>query len=322
MVTGGLGFIGRNLVARLLEEGAKVTVVEKAGVDARELTKIPSYSEGSLQFFQTDILDQKAVESYLQGQEIVFNLAGHSGPLGSLEEPFTDLEINCQLALNLLEATRKISPRARVIFPSTRLVYGRPKQLPVDEHHPTDPITIYGVHKLAAEGYHRIYYQSYNLETVILRISNPFGPHKPASHHLYNIFNWFIDRAMQGEVLNIFEKGNQQRDYVYIEDLVEAFLLAATRKEAVGEIFNIGGKPIRFVDMAKKIVEIVGMGSIKHVSWPDDYRTVETGDYVSKINKAREVFGWSPKIPLEEGIRRTIEAFEDNRSTLGQLLRL
>jgi UDP-glucose 4-epimerase len=271
---------------------------------------------------QTDVQDAKAAESYLQEQEIVFNLAGHSGPLGSIDEPFSNLEINCRGALTLLETARRINPVARVVFPSSRLVYGRPERLPVDEHHATYPTTIYGVHKLAAEGYHAVYYRTYGLESVVLRISNPYGPHKPAAHHLYNVMNWFIDRAVQGETLTVFEEGAQRRDYLYVGDLVEAFLLAGTSDRAVGETLNIGGAPVRFVDMARCVVQVVGRGSVEHVPWPSDYRTVETGDYVSDTAKALEILSWKPRTPLEDGIRLTVEALADDRSILRRVLEL
>ncbi len=136
LIIGALGFIGRNLAARLLEAGAEVTMVDKAGADARELARVSGDSDGSLQLLQADVQDSKSAESYLQGQEIVFNLAGHSGPLGSIEEPSTNLEVNCRGALTLLDTIRRVSPSARVVFPSSRLVYGRPERLPVDERNP------------------------------------------------------------------------------------------------------------------------------------------------------------------------------------------
>lgn len=322
LVTGGLGFIGRNLVARLLEEGAKVTVVDRDGVDARRLAEVSGGAGGSLQLVIADIRDAKAAEGYIAGQEVIFHLAGHSGPLGSLEEPYTDLEVNCRGTLTLLEAVRKVSSEARVVFPSSRLVYGRLQRLPVREDHPTNPITIYGAHKLAAEAYLRIYYRSFGTRTTVIRASNPYGPHVPAPHHRYNILNWFIDRAMRGEELTVFGEGVQLRDYLYVGDLVEAFLLAATREEAVGDVFNIGGAPVQFVHMAKMVVKTVGQGSVKHALWPNDYKRVETGDYVSDTGKARNILGWQPKVSLEEGIQRTVEAFDDNESTLGRLLKL
>lgn len=322
LVTGGWGFIGRNLVARLLEEGAEVTVVDRDVVDARRLAEISERANGKLQFVLADICDAKAARGYVADQKVIFHLAGHSGPLGSLEEPFTNLEVNCLGTLTLLEAIRKESPKAVIVFPSSRLVYGIPQRLPVKEDHPTEPITLYGLHKLAAEGYLRVYHRHYGISMLIFRASNPYGPHVPTPHHRYNILNRFVDLAMQGKELTVFGEGEQTRDYFYVEDLVEAFLLAATKEEAVGEIFNIGGEPIRFADMAETVVRIVGRGSIEYIPWPSDYERVETGDFISDATKAREVLGWEPKVSLEEGIRRTVEAFEDDSSILGQLLKL
>jgi len=319
LVTGGMGFIGRNLVARLLEEGAVVTIADRDHVDARRLGEIAG---GALAYVPIDVCDAEAVMRCVAGQEIVFHLAGHSGPVGSLETPFTNLEVNCLGMLNLLNAVKELCPQSRIVFPSSRLVYGRPERLPVTEEHSTRPITLYGIHKLAAEGYLRVYGEQFGLASVILRISNPFGPHIPAPHHKYNILNWFIDRAQRGEELTVFGEGGQLRDYLYVADLVEAFLLAATREEAVGGTFNIGGEPVRFVEVAETVVQIAGRGVVNHIPWPAEYKAVETGDWDFDETKAKEVLGWEPQISLEEGIRRTIEALNGDGSILSQLLRL
>ncbi len=322
LVTGGLGFIGRNLVARLLDEGAVVTIVDRDFVDARALNKIGVGSNGNLSFVMADIGDAKAAKNYVRDQEIVFHLAGHSGPVGSLDEPFVNLDVNCRGTLTLLEALRDVSPDSRVVFPSSRLVYGMPEYLPVDEKHPTRPITLYGIHKLAVEGYLRVYLREYGLETAVLRISNPFGPHIPSPHHKYNILNWFIYQALLDDELTVYGDGKQTRDYLYVGDLVEAFVLAATVPGAVGEIFNIGSEPIRFVDMANLVVDVVGSGSVTHVAWPEEYKRVETGDWDFDESKAKEILGWAPQVGLVEGVRLTLKAFEDSQSTLGSLLQL
>ncbi len=322
LVTGGLGFIGRNLVAGLLDEGAKVTIVDRDFVDARALRKIGGESNGQLRFVMADIGDAKAAKNYVAEQEIVFHLAGHSGPVGSLGEPFVNLDVNCRGTLTLLEALREKSPNARVIFPSSRLVYGLPEYLPVDEEHPTRPITLYGIHKLAVEGYLRVYQREYNLETVVFRISNPFGPHVPAPHHKYNILNWFIDRALQGDELTVYGEGEQTRDYLYIADLIDAFLLSAVKPEAVGKVMNIGAEPIPFVEMAKMVVDVVGSGYVRHVPWPEDYKRVETGDWDFDESKAKEILGWGLRTDLEGGIEQTVKMYNKQDSTLGRLLQL
>lgn len=322
LVTGGLGFIGRNLVARLLDVGSTVTIVDRDHVDARALEDIGDSSNGNLKFVMADIGDVKAAKHYVDNQDVVFHLAGHSGPVGSLGEPFIDLQVNCRATLILLESIRERSPNARVVFPSSRLVYGIPAYLPVDEEHPTRPITLYGVHKLAVEGYLRIYRREYEMATVTLRISNPFGPHVPAPHHKYNILNWFIDCALRGKELTVYGDGKQTRDYLYVGDLVDALILAATSPAAVGDIFNIGADPIPFVDMANLVVNVVGTGTVTHIPWPEEYARVETGDWDFDESKAKEILGWSPRVDLAEGVRLTLEAFEDSQSTLGSLLQL
>lgn len=320
LVTGGFGFIGRNLVARLLEEGAQVTVVDRSQINAAELNHI---ANGSLEVVVADIRDPKPAEEYVADQDIIFHLAGHSGPVGSLEAPYTDLEVNCEGTLNILEAVREVNPSLRVVFPSSRLVYGKPKQLPVSESAVTKPLTIYGTHKLTAENYLQVYCRNFGVETVVLRISNPYGPHVPLPHHKYNILNWFIDLAKKGGTLTVFGEGEQLRDYLYIGDLVAAFLAAARLDNLGGEIFNVGGRKARpFVEVAKTVVDVVGKGEVKHVPWPDDYKQVETGDWDFDISKAKNILGWEPQVTLAEGIEETLRYYKEEHTVLGRLLQL
>lgn len=323
LVTGGLGFVGRNLIAALLELKANVTIVERtfSEVDPEALKKLAS--DHHLNLVEADIADRRLVDSYIKGQDYLFHLAGHSGPVGSLEEPFTNLEVNCLGSLNLLDACRRLNSGIKIVFPSSRQVYGKPKSLPVTEDTPTNPLTIYGTHKLAIESYFRIYYQTYGIRSAILRASNPYGPHVPQVSHKYNILNWFIDEADRGRDLIVFGDGEQERDYFYVSDFIQALLLAAVTPEAYGEVFNIGyGRGQKFRNVAKKIRKVVKKGRVVRKAWPENYKAVETGDYVSDISKAKKILGWHPTVKLEEGIAKTISQTKDSKGVLSKLLKL
>lgn len=305
LVTGGLGFIGLNISQRLLKLGASVTVLDNF---------MPPDVSPSLAEFLThirvaiaDIRDEDKVERVVRGQEVIFNLAGKSGAAGSNKTPLNDLDINCRGHLTLLEACRTFNSAVTIVFPSSRLVYGKPLYLPVDEKHQLEPESIYAAHKLAVENYHFIYGRLYGLKSTVLRISNPYGPFQAGEGRTYGIANSFIQAAVSGRPITLFGDGSQRRDYLYIDDLVEALLRAAAVEESRGKIYNIGdGKGTSLLELAELAMVAAGKGEIVRVPWPEEYRAIETGDYLSDITLARQELGWSPVTDIREGIARTV----------------
>jgi UDP-glucose 4-epimerase len=304
LVLGGTGFIGWNLVDRLCRSGAEVTVFARNNSQSWEVLPENPHPR----FVAGDLANLAAIEAAVRDQEIVFNAAGRSGALSSNQHPLADLEANCRGTLHVLEACRRLNPGARIVFPGSRLQFGQPRYLPVDEMHPMQPLCIYGVHKLAGENYHVLYHRLYGLKTTVLRISNLYGP-SPINHQMrYNIVNHFTRQALRGGPLRVFGDGQQLRDYLYIGDLVDAFLLAGIQPEAVGQVFNVGsGQPIPFLEMARTIVEVMGDGWIEAVPWPADYEAVETGDFYFDSSHIRKTLGWEPTTDLVRGIQRTAE---------------
>lgn len=321
LITGGLGFLGRNLAAHLLELGAKVTLASRSlkGITPAELASLGR----PLELVEADILDRRAMDPLVAGQEVVFSLAGHSGPVGSLEGPYIDLDINCRGALNVLEACRVQNPQARIVFPGSRQEFGRPLYLPVDEGHPIQPVSIYGIHKFAGERYHVAYAEIFGLSTVVLRISNPYGPHPPASSYQYNVVNGFIDKAVRDEEITIFGDGSQVRDYVYVGDVVDALARVGAARELKGAVFNLGGgRGVAFLEMARAVVRAVGSGTVVQVPWPEDYRRVETGDYVTDNRRITRAIGWQPGTDLETGLALTVASMRDGDGLLWRMMRL
>ncbi len=309
LVTGGLGFMGFNLVRALQGSEAHVSVL------SRSWPPLPGSVEstlGSVDFFHGDIRDPAVVEEAVHGCDLVFHMAGKSGPAASNASPLEDLDVNCRGLLTLLDACRPMKSAVKVVFPSSRLVYAPHTPIPTPETAPTAPLSIYGVHKLAAEQYLLLYQRLYGLRVSILRITNPYGPFQRPEQNRYGIVNWFIHQAMQDQPLTVYGEGLQARDYVHIDDVVDALLLAGASPAADGMIFNVGsGHGISFVEMAKLIVRAARRGSIKHVEWPADAAVVETGDFVADTSLIAQELGWRARIPFQSGIDEVIARYAE-----------
>ncbi len=314
LITGGLGFIGSNLAHALVSVGAKVTIVDALipGLGGNRFNV--SGLEESVDVVIGDIRDSAAMDSLVAGVDVVFSLAAQVDHIASMDDPLGDLDMSGRGALTVLEACRRTGRRIRVVFPGSRLQFGVPKSLPVGEDHPMDPLNIYAVHRLLGECYQRVYGRSLGVSTVVLRLSNPFGPRQQMRHSKYGILNWFIRLALEDREITLYGEGSQERDYFYIEDAVDAFLRAGAMDEADGQVFNVGaGEPIAVAEAARTIVEVVGSGRVTSIPWPEDRSRQETGGYVTDITKIKTTLGWEPRIPFAEGVRRTAEYYRANR---------
>jgi UDP-glucose 4-epimerase len=311
LITGGAGFLGSNLAHVLVPLGAQVAVFDAElslyGANRFNLRGI----EQKIRWLAGDIRNQKQVDEAVQGQDFIFHLAAQVSYLESMERPFLDLEINARGTLHILDAMRRLAPEAKLIFTSSRLVYGRILTNPVSESHPTQPLSIYGVHKLAAEKYCRIAFDTHGLRSSVLRIPNPYGPRQQMKHAKYSIVGWFIRQAMENKTLYVFGDGKQQRDYIYVDDITDAMLRVAASEKTDGEVYNVGThERIRFVDMVETVIEVVGRGKKKHIPWPEGFERNETGDYIADTRKIEAAVGWRAQTPLREGIRRTWEYYQ------------
>ncbi|HDS09524.1 MAG TPA: NAD-dependent epimerase/dehydratase family protein [Firmicutes bacterium] len=319
LIFGGSGFLGSNLIHYLIKNGAvNITAVtekidERVEYNLSEL-KVP------INILEADIRYEKEIENLVKDKDIIYNFAAHSGAVNSTEKPFLNLDINGKGMLNILTACVKNNTTARIIFISSRLVYGKVSRLPVKETDPVNPGNIYSIHKLLGEYYMRLYSELYGLNTLILRLTNPYGPRQPFWQSEYGILNYFIYRAMQGEDLIVFGDGKQLRDYIYIDDVSELLVKSGLEKIIPGSIFNLGsGNGTCFIDMAKSVCRIVGKGNVKKVPWPPLFKKVETGDFVPDISNISSMFNWSPVVPLEDGIERTVEFIKTHPKFLEKL---
>lgn len=302
LILGAGGFLGSHLSRHLIGRGWEVTGVVRDGSDPLVATRLESVIP-HLCLVEGDAADPFLLGPLLKGMDAVFPFAGRSGAASSMDEPLDDLAANGHAQLALLEALRRNNPDARTVFPGSRLQYGRCDRLPVGEDQPQQPSSVYGVHKMLGEQYHRLYWSAYGIPTTSLRISNPYGPHQDRPDGRFGVVGTFFARAARGEEILIYGGGQQIRDYLYVGDLVSLFEVAATHPAAVGEVFNASGpEPVSLREMAEAVIATVGGGRIVTAEWPSDAAAVETGDYFGDTSRAGRLLGWSPQTGLCEGL--------------------
>jgi UDP-glucose 4-epimerase len=313
LVTGGMGFIGSHLTDALVELGAKVTVIDSLipayGGNPFNLSGVADKVVVSV----TDIRDRYGMAYLVKDSEVIFNLAGQVSHLDSMEDPDTDLEINCRAQLGLMEALRASNQEARVVFASTRQVYGRTQYLPVDEKHPVNPTDVNGINKHAGEQYHLLYSAIYGQPTVVLRLTNTYGPRQLMHHSRQGFIPVFIRTAIEGREITLYGGGTQRRDANYVSDVVDAFLRSGWAANSVsGRIFNLGGTVSHtLIEFANCIVKAAGSGAITSVPWPADKAKIDIGDFEGSFASIETELGWTPKVSLEEGIGETVAFYRE-----------
>jgi UDP-glucose 4-epimerase len=315
LITGGLGFIGSNLAHRLVELGAEVLIVDSL---------IPEYGgnlfniagiEDRVRINIADVRDRSSMDYLVQGQDFLFNLAGQVSHLDSMKDPFTDLEINCRSQLSILESCRYNNPDVKVVFASTRQIYGVPDYLPVDERHLVHPTDVNGINKMAGEWYHIVYNNVYGVQAASLRLTNTFGPRMRVRDARQTFLGLWLRIVVEGGELAIYGDGRQVRDFNYVDDVVDGLLLVAADDQANGQVYNLGGdEPINLLHLAQLLVELAGKGSYRLVPWPANRKRIDIGDYYGDYRKILSKVGWCPRVTLEEGLRRTLRYYEEHRS--------
>lgn len=312
LITGGAGFIGSSLAHALVGLNARVTVLDAMlplyGGNLFNLKDI----KDKITFIEGDIRDRELMFRLVEGKDIIFNFAAQVSYIDSKNLPFLDLDINCCGHLNVLEAVRAVNPKCRVLFSSSRMVYGKILTTPVNEEHPTNPLSIYGIHKLTAEKYYQYYYHNFGIDSIVVRIPNPYGPLQQMKHSKYSIVGWFMRQAMEGQIINIFGDGSQERDYLFIDDVVDAFLKLAERGRG-GEVYNIGTKErVTLSGMVDAILAEIATGKKKYMPWPENYEKNETGSYIADTSKIERDVSWSAKIGLKKGIHLMAKYYKRN----------
>ncbi|HVL56767.1 MAG TPA: NAD-dependent epimerase/dehydratase family protein [Burkholderiaceae bacterium] len=313
LVTGGAGFIGSNLARRLADLGARVTVVDSL---------LPNYGgnlfnlDGYENRLRINIADVRGhgMEFLVRNQHVIFNLAGQVSHIDSMSDPHTDLEINCHAQLSLLEACRRGNPGTKIVFASTRQIYGVPQYVPIDEVHPVRPTDVNGINKMAGEWYHILYNNVHGIRACSLRLTNTYGPRMLVKHSRQTALGWFVRQALDGDTIQIWGDGNQLRDYTYVDDVVDAFLAAGVTDAANGHCINLGGlRPVSHVELMSTLTDIAGTGSWKLVPFPPQFKKIDVGDTYCTHALANRLLGWQPKTELAAGLASTVSFYRSWR---------
>lgn len=309
LITGGLGFIGSNLARRLVDDGAEITLVDSL---------IPEYGGNLFNVSDiqvrvrvniSDVRDKFSFRHLVQGQDFLFNLAGQTSHLDSMADPFTDLEINCRSQLSILEACREANPTIRIVFASTRQVYGRPEFLPVTESHPIRPVDVNGVNKVAGESFHLLYSDVYHIPTTVLRLTNTYGPRMRIKDARQTFVGVWIRRILEGQPFEVWE-GDQLRDFTFVDDCVDAMIGAAENDSTIGKALNVGGgEVVSLKQLAVQLIEAAGVGEYTIKQFPQDRKKIDIGDYYADASTLYELTGWKSTTSLIEGLRATVDWF-------------
>lgn len=309
LITGGLGFIGSNLAHELVRLGARVTVLDalipEYGGNRRNLAGLGR----AVRVLRGDVRDRAKLPRLVRGQDFLFNLAGQTSHMDSMTDPDTDLEINCRAQLSLLEACRNHNPSIRVVFASTRQIYGRPEYLPVDERHPLRPVDVNGINKLAGEEYHLLYSEVYGVRSTVLRLTNTIGPRMRVKDARQTFLGIWIKQALSGQKFEVWG-GRQLRDFTYVDDAVTALLLAAAKPRAVGRVYNLGGSGrISLRALADLVIKSAQCGSYAVKPFPSERKKIDIGDYYADDRLARRELGWCPRTSIADAVQQTVEFF-------------
>lgn len=315
LITGGVGFIGSNLARRLVGLGAKVTLVDSL---------IPLYG-GNLQNIEdirdqvtlniSDVRDPFAMAYLIQGKDYLFNLAGQTSHLDSMTDPQSDLNINAAAQLSILEACRKYNTGIKIVFASTRQLYGKPEYLPVDEAHPIRPVDVNGINKLAGEWYHLLYNNVYGIRACALRLTNTYGPGMRVKDARQTFLGIWIKSMIEGKPILVFGDGTQLRDFNYVDDVVEALLLAALDPKSDGQVFNLGSKEVvGLLQLAQMLSELKPGASYQVVPFPPERKAIDIGDYYSNFDKFQVAMGWQPRISLSQGLAECLDYYEKHQN--------
>ncbi len=315
MVTGGLGFIGSNLARHLVRCGADVLLVDSLLHDYGGNRFNIAGIEDRVTVSEADLRNREAISPLIAGREIIFNLAGQVSHIDSMRDPYEDLDINCRSHLTLLEACRYHNPSVKVVYAGTRQIYGRPDSLPVNESHLVRPTDVNGINKAAGEHYHLVYNSVFGIRACSLRLTNVFGPGQLIRHNRQGFIGWFIRLALENRTIQIYGDGSQLRDFVHVDDAADAFLRAGACDACNGDVFNVGGAaPISHQALTTLLIEVAGSGRVEFVPWPGEKKAIDIGSFYSDSMKFHRATGWTPLVPLRQGLADTLAYYRAHLS--------
>jgi len=312
LITGGLGFIGSNLARRLVKMGTEVTLVDSLVPEyGGNLFNISDIKD-KVKINISDVRDTHSMKYLVQEQDYLFNLAGQTSHMDSMQDPYTDLEINCRAQLSILETCRQYNPNIKIVFASTRQIYGKPDYLPVDEKHLLRPTDVNGINKMAGEWYHILYNNVYGIRACALRLTNTYGPRMRIRDARQTFLGIWIRLLLEGKPFEVWG-GEQLRDFTYVDDAVEAMMLAATKDQAPGQVYNLSGcEVISLNELAALLVKLNGGGDFQVHAFPEERKRIDIGDYYADDKRIRSELGWAPRVNLEDGLVHTLEYYRNH----------
>jgi UDP-glucose 4-epimerase len=315
LITGGLGFIGSSLARQLVALQAKVTLVDSLIPEyGGNLFNIRDFRD-KVSIELTDVRDTKAMAALIKKRDFLFNLAGQTSHLDSMTDPLTDLNINAVAQLHILEACRLHNPDVKIVFASTRQIYGRPEYLPVDEKHPANPVDVNGINKLAGESYHLLYNNIYKIRACALRLTNTYGPGMRVKDARQTFLGIWVRRVIEGKPIQVYGDGRQLRDFNFVTDVVKALLLAAGDPASEGQLFNLGAREyISLEELAALLVRLNKHGRYELIPFPADQKAIDIGDYYGDFSKIQNALGWSPEVLLESGLAMTLAYYRKHHA--------
>jgi UDP-glucose 4-epimerase len=311
MITGGLGFIGSNLAHQLVTLGCSHVLLVDSLISeyGGNLFNISGIEE-RVRVNIADVRQQSTMNYLVRDIDVIFNLAGQVSHIDSMQDPYTDLEINCRSQLSLLEACRRYNANVKVVFAGTRQVYGRPESLPVTESHLVRPTDVNGINKAAGEYYHLVYNNVFGVRACSLRLTNVYGPRQLLKHNRQGFIAWFIRQVVENREIQLYGDGNQLRDFVYVADAAEAFLRAGASDACNGQVLNVGGaEPISLRNLVELLIAVGKSGRYRLVEWPPEKKAIDIGDFYADSSLILRTLGWQPRMLLHEGLTRTIEYY-------------
>jgi len=308
LVIGGLGFIGSHLCERLVKLKAKVIVADSLLCGCGGDEKNVAHIEDQIEIYNKDVRHILSISwsDLIKRSDYIFYLASLRGHEFSMNFPFFDLEINVHGPLNILEQCKEVNKNVKIIYLSTRQVYGNPQHYLVDEKHPLNPPDINAVHRLTAENYFQLYYKVHGIECCILRLTNVMGPRMNLNE---GFLGKWINKLIKGNTIEVWGKGDLIRDIIYVDDVVTAICLAASRSESVGKTYNLGGAVEALTDIALSLVKVWGKGDIIYKKLSKGVEKIGVGDYIADWTLINRELGWYPTIDFEQMIKRTLEYY-------------
>lgn len=312
LITGGLGFIGSNLARALVNLGAQVTLFDNLDPESGGCMQNVADIRADVCIEIGDIRDREMLACHLKNKDFLFNLAARTSHQGSMQDPKTDFEVNAYAQLQLLELVRAVNPDLKIVFASTRQIYGVPNYLPVDESHPIKPVDVNGINKFAGESYHILYNNIYGIRASVLRLTNTFGPGMRVKDARQTFIGIWIRHLLEGNPIKVFGDGNQLRDFTFIDDCVQALLMVGCLEKADGQVYNLGGsEAIRLLDLAEYLIRIYSRGSFEIIPFSKLGKSIDIGDFYADYSKISVDLGWRPQVTLEQGLRKTLDFYAD-----------